>query len=177
MHIAADAMVTMASSTANGHENLEDPPRRQARVVLDPEASSRPLAQHSQEHVDTYYAPQDVSASEEDTLLSCPLKPPPRPTSFSDPYLYPTLSPKEKDRLKRFYYLTEGADKDHELLEHLSDLVSLVRETSDYEICNLGFSDIDNYVQMVAEGMDTVTVPRRESICSHTIVLQPGVSR
>jgi hypothetical protein len=134
----------------------------QERVVLDPAGSSEPLALHSQDSIHAYYAPQKISSGEEDALLACPVNPPPRPASFSDPYLYPTLNPEEKERLRRFYLVTEGAERDPELHEHLAQLISLARETTEYEICNLGFSDLDDYIQIVAEGMPTVTVPRRE---------------
>lgn len=134
------------------------------RVVLDPVACSRPLSAYSVEDVEAHYGILHAGSGFSSGLGACSYDgaAPRKPTHFADPYLYPTLSPREKDRLKRFYLLTEGVERDDELLAHLQELVSLLQGLGGYEIVNLGFSDLDDYVQVVAEGMKTVNVPRRE---------------
>lgn len=134
------------------------------KVILDPEASHLPLRDYDDGSTREVYGlsssllgmqlPEPASE-----CLACP----PRPAGFRDPYLYPTLAADEKDRLRRFYLLTEGIEQDDELVEHLRELVSIIRDSFGGEkIVNLGFSDLDDYIQILADGMEAVTVPRRE---------------
>ena len=99
------------------------------------------------------------------------IKPPP---DFQDPYLIPMLSPLEKQRLTKVWYICQGIERDPELREHLSQLVSLVRDTTHYEIAILGFVDLDIFKRTITINCPMAVVQRQESTCSHTILQKPG---
>jgi hypothetical protein len=160
-------------------------------VAFDEENSSLPLPTWDLQSFTKCYRPEKGEEASEELSQSA-AAPPCKPQDFKDPYLFPSLSKEERERLKRFYLLTEAIDEDDEVMEHLSEIVSLVREG--YEMVNLGFSDLDTYIQVLTEGLPALIIPRREvrcrnyvpstswliagdiqSICSHTILQDPGV--
>ena len=88
-----------------------------------------------------------------------------RPVDFHDPYLFPTLSKDERDRLTAFHRVSQGLEEDPVLMQHLAELVTIIKDIFAYEIVIIGIFDSDAYVQIVADGYPKLIVPRRE-VCS-----------
>ena len=110
------------------------------------------------------------------SLLDGEASPPPRPNTFTDDYLYPTLAPNEYTRLTMFWYYTKDIEQDKELLSKLTNLINVIKDSIGWELGLVGLLDNDTYVRLAAANLPLAILPRRESTCSHTVSQQPGVS-
>lgn len=99
---------------------------------------------------------------------------PARPDTFSDPYLYPTLTQNEHTRLTMFWYYTRGLNEDTVLLKKLDQLLELTKQSLGWDIGIIGMLDATTFTRLVAANMSLATIPRRESTCSHTANQTPG---
>ena len=90
-----------------------------------------------------------------------------RPVDFHDPYLFPTLNKDERDRLTAFHRVSQGLEEDPVLIQHLAELVTIIKDIFAYEIVIIGMFDSDAFVQIVTDGYPKLIVPRRE-VCRHS---------
>ncbi|POS77437.1 hypothetical protein DHEL01_v204160 [Diaporthe helianthi] len=98
-----------------------------------------------------------------------------RPDGFADPYLMPSLSRNERLRLTMLWYYTRGLDQDRGFVHLLQEKLDLVQAFMEWDFAILGLVSEDIFTRVVASGIPTAVVPRRESTCSHTINQEPGV--
>ncbi|KAK5955560.1 hypothetical protein OHC33_003201 [Knufia fluminis] len=99
---------------------------------------------------------------------------PARPDTFSDRYLYPTLTQNEHTRLTMFWYYTRGLNEDTVLLKKLNQMLDLTKQSLGWEVGIIGMVDAQTFTRIVAANMSLATIPRRESTCSHTVNQPPG---
>lgn len=92
-------------------------------------------------------------------------------------YDLPSLSEDEIERVSQLYYLTENIKENKDLRQHLHSILNLVKLATRYPGAFLGFMDVDAFVEMAAASRAMQTYPRRETICAHTILREPGVRR
>ncbi|KAI8635571.1 hypothetical protein F5Y19DRAFT_469447 [Xylariaceae sp. FL1651] len=95
--------------------------------------------------------------------------PPPVPLDFADRYLIPTLARNERLRLTLLWYHTNSIEKDERLLAEIDTLVRSAQKVIGWEYAVAGIIDESTYRRVGTFNMPLVTVPRRESTCSHTI--------
>lgn len=102
---------------------------------------------------------------------------PPKPVTFSDRYLHPSLTRHERLRLTMLWYYTRDMTQDTELLQRLQDKVNLVQEITGWEFAIMGILDNHVYTRIATAGVPLATLPRRETTCAHTANQDMGVSK
>ena len=103
--------------------------------------------------------------------------PPPRPADFEDDYLTPMLTPNESLRLMMLWYYSRGVSEDEELLHRIQEKVDLVKEFLGWESALAGLISHNVYESIGQAGFPSIRLPRRETMCGHTLQQQPGVRR
>lgn len=144
-------------------------PRRPSKIapIFDQEHADKPLHRFNEDQHQLHYAEGTTSP------LTTPL--PPQPDSFSNHYLFPTLSRNERLRLTMTWYYTRGIAGDEDLLRKLQDIVRLVRTFIGWEFVIMGILSEDAYTRIVTDGLPLAKLPRRESTCAHTINQRCGI--
>ncbi|KAF2849966.1 putative histidine kinase-like protein HHK3p [Plenodomus tracheiphilus IPT5] len=92
----------------------------------------------------------------------------------ADRYLFPILTRNERLRLTMLFYYTKGAQEDDELMSRLQEKVHLAKETIGWEFVIAGLLDHNTYTRVVTVGLPLAIVPRRETMCAHTVNQPPG---
>lgn len=147
-----------------------EPPRVRPKVVapaFDLERAEIPLAPWALEAKKIAY-PQQKSAYE-----AAPI--PDQPAPLVDQYLHPILTQNERLRLTMLWYYTRNILEDTELLSRLQDKVHLIEKSIGWEFVIIGLLDVNSFTRLVTVGIPLAILPRRESTCSHTVNVPPGV--
>ena len=97
-----------------------------------------------------------------------------RPKDTNDPYLFPTLTKHERERVTSLWYYTRDITQDKPFLAYLQHTVDLVKELTERDCAVVGLLDLDYYTQLVIANAPLDVTPRRETICAHTIMQEPG---
>lgn len=84
-------------------------------------------------------------------------------------YLPPTLARNERQRLTMLWYLTNEIMDDAELLQRLQDIIGLVHTFLGREMVSLTLVAENACTIVATHGMSLAVIPRRETICAHTI--------
>ncbi|KAK8169104.1 hypothetical protein BKA80DRAFT_253389 [Phyllosticta citrichinensis] len=99
----------------------------------------------------------------------------PRPSDLRDKYLMPTLTRNERIRLTMMWYHTRTLAEDQELLQKLQTTLALVRSFVGWPVVVCGIMDNHSYLRVATEGFPKASLPRRETMCAHTINSDSGV--
>lgn len=147
------------------NDNLPKQPS-EVGPIFDPVKVREPLSPFVQVYNDSIYGPASHFDSETKT--------PEKPATFTDPYLYPTLTSNEFTRLNAVWYYTRGLEHDEQMLRKLNRMLDLVKQSMGWEIGIIGLVDATVYSRLVTDNISLAIVPRRESTCSHTINTESG---
>jgi len=158
---------------ASGVSALRSPPnlpKQPTRIgpICDPASTTQPLGAFKQAVHDANYTYRD---SDPDSDL-----PPPNPEQPSDPYLVPSLTRHERLRLTLLWYYTRDLLKDQDFLQSLQEKLNMVKQLMGWQYAIMGIMSEDVFSRIVTAGVPLVVLPRRESMCSHTINQPSGVS-
>ncbi|KAF2011262.1 histidine kinase HHK3 [Aaosphaeria arxii CBS 175.79] len=147
-----------------------DPPSVRPKVVgpvFDVDHANQPLQPWNQELTEAVY-PLNHDESDEapmpskpDSQFQCP--------AVGDTYLYPVLTQNERLRLTMLWYYTRGSLEDVELQSRLQEKAHLASETIGWEFVVIGLLDHNTYTRLVTVGVPLAVLPRRETMCAHTI--------
>lgn len=149
-----------------GHGILSSAPL--AFELYDEDSLSVPLPAYDQLRYDASYVPREAG----DNVDMAPEQPP-----TAEPYLIPSLTQDERMRLTLLWYHTRDLCTDTDFLQMLQSKLDMVVELmGGFEIAILGLVSEDSFTRLVTIGAPRVSMPRRESTCSHTITQPPGVS-
>lgn len=99
---------------------------------------------------------------------------PDRPLNFSGPHLLPTLAKHERERVTALWYYTRGIHADHTFLKHLQGFADFVQILTERDYAVIGLLDLDVYSQIAASEGPLMFASRQRTICSHTILQEPG---
>ncbi|KAK7549260.1 hypothetical protein IWX49DRAFT_500781 [Phyllosticta citricarpa] len=100
---------------------------------------------------------------------------PPRPSNFREKYLMPTLTRNERLRLTMMWYHTRTLADDQELLQKLQTTLTLVRSFVGWPVVVCGLMDNHTYTRICTDGIPKTSLPRKETVCAHTINSESGV--
>lgn len=73
------------------------------------------------------------------------------------------------------WYYTRDILSDCELLDRFEQKIGLVREAIGWDYAIIGILDVNTYTRLATIGLPLAILPRRESICSHTVNQSDGV--
>lgn len=140
---------------------------RSIESSVDTEEALKPLAPFSEVfHNNVFGKPSALDS--EICVPTCP-------ANFTDRYLAPTLSRNEHIRLRMLWYYTRGLQDDAELLQKLSQILDMVKQSlGSFEMGIIGIVEAETFARIVATNIPLALLPRRESPCSHTINQHPG---
>ncbi|KAI0468010.1 hypothetical protein F4859DRAFT_492387 [Xylaria cf. heliscus] len=136
------------------------PPPKEVGPIFDPEHAKEPLPAFDQTAHEQYYDGPSVSGE---------ALPPPTPVGFRDKYLVPTLTRYERLRLTLLWYHTRGIEKDDRLRAEIAALVHNLQKITGWKYAIAGILNESTYRRLAAVNLPLAVLPRRESICSHTI--------
>jgi len=141
---------------------------RLQHIILDEAHASQPIAAWDHGHHQENYTEtlKENSSTEE----------PAQPTDFNDKYLFPTLAKNERQRLTLLWYYTRSIQQDQKLMQRMNDKIIMVRELMGWAYACVGILSNNKYTRVASTGFPLAITSRRETICSHTINQQCGVS-
>lgn len=134
--------------------------------IFDLENADKPIEPWTEE-ADALFPPQ--------TDQYAPASIPDQPTCPSPRYVGPHLAKNERLRLSMLWYYTQDLDKEAEFLAGLQEKANLAQESTGWEYAVIGIVDVHVYLRLATVGLDLSTVPRRETLCAHTVNQPPGV--
>lgn len=159
-------------------------PRADAAVL----ASKREAAPHPPQvlqvldHVNQDLPIRPWSATEEalypaaiENFIPAPV--PAKPEAVVDRYLRATLAPNESLRLGMLWYYTRGLQDDSEFLSGLQEKAYMAQDSTGWEYVVIGLLDLNYYIRLSTIGLPLSNLPRGETICAHTVIRPPGVSK
>lgn len=164
---------TAESARACAREDRRELPARATETapIFDPRSSTAPLLAY-----DPDLLRKSFHAHTDDPAIDCSI-PPPRPADFDDAYLAPMLTRNECLRLVMLWYYARDVPEDEELLHRIQDKVDLVKEFLGWDSALAGLIYNDVYESIGTAGFPSIRLPRRETMCGHTIQQKPGVRR
>ena len=98
-----------------------------------------------------------------------PDKTPSRPDDFDALYLRPTLTRNERLRLTILWYYARHVLQDGTLLQKLQNIVEMVKQFIGWDTAVVGLVDEAVYNRLATANMPVNIIPRRETMCAHTI--------
>ncbi|KAK4936276.1 hypothetical protein LTR10_022804 [Elasticomyces elasticus] len=165
---ASQAFFPSADSPAIARDPDQSVKERPQTVgpIFDPKQAKDPLLQFDSHVHECVYG--------EDPTASPMTAPPPQPDWLHDHYLSPTLTRNERLRLTVLWYYTRLITQDQPLMTKLQDMVSIVQKYMGWEFAIVGTIDEAVYIRLATANLPLAILPRRESICAHTINQKPG---
>ncbi|KAK8240426.1 hypothetical protein HDK90DRAFT_183811 [Phyllosticta capitalensis] len=134
-------------------------------VIYEPDTERTPLALFDETANEINYGgPEEPGAAW-----------PPKPSEFWGNYLMPTLTRNERLRLTMMWYHTRDLAEDHELLQRLQTTLGLVKSFVGWPYVICGLMDNHTYTRLVTEGLPLSILPRKETMCAHTINSRSGM--
>ena len=91
-----------------------------------------------------------------------------------DDYLAPTFASNERKRLESLWYYTRHMRDDAELHTSCQHVSTLVKHFFGWEKIIVGLVDWNVFRPLLVENCPFLSGPRRESMCSHTVMFDPG---
>lgn len=134
--------------------------------IFDPEHANDPLLQFDNHVHESVYGKDPTAAAEAAA--------PPQPEWLHDAYLFPSLTRNERLRLTVLWYYTRFITQDQQLMAKLQNMVTIVQKYMGWEYATVGTLDEAVYVRLATTRLPLSIIPRRETICAHTVNQTPG---
>ncbi|KIY47787.1 hypothetical protein FISHEDRAFT_59391 [Fistulina hepatica ATCC 64428] len=156
------AYIVSVDPSAGGSAHRHAPSHPRTMTMYDEELGRRPLEEFNDVEFSMYY-PSGCPAP----VSSCP------PDSRA-PYLLPTFTKNEVERLTSLWYYTQHIETDAELLSRLQLVVDTVQDVMQRDCTVLGLMDHDRYTSITTSNVPLATLSRQETVCAHTIMQPSG---